>query len=137
MRKIVVATHGELAFGLKDSAKLIVGNLADDIITYSLKPGESATDFANEIKSIMDKSIDREFVILTDLYGASVFNAFTYLHELDNFYLFTGTNLGLLLSVILTNKPFTKEICKDILEESKSSMIFFEGFDIESEDNDF
>lgn len=59
--------------------------------------------FAVEVNAIIAKEPETEFIVLTDLFGASVFNAFVPLHTHCNFYLFTGMNLGLLLSIIMTN----------------------------------
>ncbi|MGG5372099.1 hypothetical protein [Enterococcus sp. AZ196] len=49
MRRIYIATHGEMSLGIKDSLKLIAGDSADDIQTYSLIPGENAIDFIQEV----------------------------------------------------------------------------------------
>ena len=38
-RKIVLASHGGLASGLYDTAKMIVGKLPFDVEIYSLQPG--------------------------------------------------------------------------------------------------
>lgn len=137
MRKIVIAGHGNIAEGLKSSASLIVGSLADSVITYALQPGGSATDFAEDVADMIANEPDSEFVVLTDLFGASVFNAFIPLYAHDNFYLFTGVNLGLLLSVMMAEYPLSKKVARDIINEVRESLLLFEGFGDESEDNDF
>lgn len=137
MRKIVLAGHGNIAEGLKSSASLIVGAMADSIITYALNPGGSATDFAEEVNTMIVKEPETEFIVLTDLFGASVFNAFVPLHTHCNFYLFTGMNLGLLLSLMMAESPFSKETAQAIITEVRESLLFFEGFGDEGEDNDF
>ena len=38
MAKIILASHGGLSKGMKDSVSMIVGDLAKDIETYSLLP---------------------------------------------------------------------------------------------------
>ena len=50
MKKIIIATHGELALGIKNALELIAGSMAKEISTYSLTPGKSATDFVGEIE---------------------------------------------------------------------------------------
>ena len=43
-RKIVLASHGGLASGLYDTAKMIVGKLPFDVEIYSLQPCGLAED---------------------------------------------------------------------------------------------
>lgn len=58
--KIILASHGGLSKGMKDSVSMIVGDLARDIETYSLLPGQNPEDFYQEVlkeaKSVKNKS---------------------------------------------------------------------------------
>ena len=49
MAKIILASHGGLSKGMKDSVSMIVGDLAKDIETYSLLPGQNPEDFYQEV----------------------------------------------------------------------------------------
>ena len=49
MAKIILASHGGLSKGMKDSVSMIVGDLARDIETYSLLPGQNPEDFYQEV----------------------------------------------------------------------------------------
>ena len=83
-RKIILASHGNLSNGLLDTAKMIIGNIPYEVETYSLVPGKLAEDYANELKIEIDANLDKEYIILTDLYGASVFTAMFALVEREN-----------------------------------------------------
>ena len=98
-RKIVLASHGGLASGLYDTAKMIVGKLPFDVEIYSLQPGGLAEDYGRKLKKEIAAHMNTEYVILTDLYGASVFTAMYLCTKLDNVRLFSGMNLNMLLSV--------------------------------------
>lgn len=49
-RKIVLASHGRLAEGLLDTAKMIIGEIAYDVEVYTLEPGKLAEEFSKELK---------------------------------------------------------------------------------------
>lgn len=102
-RKIILASHGDFAKGLLSAANLICGDLSYEIETYSLLPGMSADDFTEDIrKKIESLSEDKcEYIILTDLYGASVCNSLYQLIDIKNVKLFSGFNLGMLLMILL------------------------------------
>ena len=49
MSRVLVASHGGLSKGMKDSVSMIVGDLAQDVETYSLLPGQNPEDFYQEV----------------------------------------------------------------------------------------
>lgn len=108
-RKIVLASHGQLAKGLLDTAQMIIGEIAYEVEVYTLQPGKLAEDFAKGLKMEIMQNPQKEYVILTDLYGASVFTAMYSLVVLDHVYLFTGMNLNMLLSVCLEHPDHLDE----------------------------
>ncbi|MBP1040933.1 PTS fructose IIA subunit family protein [Vagococcus sp. BWB3-3] len=101
MKKLIIATHGELAQGFKNALELIAGSTAQEITTYSLVPGKSATDFMAEIAKEMHAQPEQQFIIMGDLYGASIVNAMLSLGHYPNGVLLSGVNLGLALQVLL------------------------------------
>ena len=64
LRKIIIASHGEFAKGLKNSITMIVGEMADEIDTFCLYPSESPMDFKEldktEIRNIYFCVISKE-----------------------------------------------------------------------------
>lgn len=134
MRRVIIAAHGHLAEGLKSSAKVIVGAAADDIYTYALLPGGDASDFVEEVKALIANHPDDDWMVLTDLFGASVFNAFCLLHEESNFHLLTGVNLALLLGVLLA-PTWDKNSLDAIISEVKTGILQFKGFAGEEEED--
>ena len=74
MREVILASHGRFAEGIEDSVTMIIGK-QENLKTFGMRPGESAVDFAEVIKKEILEKPDAEFVILTDLYGASVCTA--------------------------------------------------------------
>ena len=69
--------------------------------------------------------MNTEYVILADLYGASVFTAMYLCTKLDNVRLFSGMNLNMLLSVWLEHPaPLNETDIEQILHDAKSGIQF-------------
>ncbi|MCI5773181.1 MAG: hypothetical protein MR210_01340 [Erysipelotrichaceae bacterium] len=123
MRRLILASHGRFAEGIKDSANLIVGNLADMIETYCLLPGQLATDYANQLEKEVKAKPEDEFVIVVDIYGASVFSAMFPLTQYANVHLITGLNLAIVLSLLLSYpEKLTQESITNIIQEGQKSI---------------
>lgn len=138
MRKIVLASHGELAGGLADTAKMIVGNAAEEVQVYSLRPGETADMFAEDLSRVVLDEPDTEFIILTDLYGASVCTAMSGLVLHSNVKLFTGMNLPMLLAVCL---EYTESLCDESIAEiimsAKAGIRYIDADCLNTENDEF
>ena len=99
MREVILASHGRFVEGIEDSVTMIIGK-QENLKTFGMRPGESAADFAETIKKEILEKPDTEFVILTDLYGASVCTAMSFLSEYPNVKVFSGMNLGMVLDIL-------------------------------------
>lgn len=102
MRKVIIASHGEFSIGLKHSASMIIGDLAKDIQTYSLYPSETPVDFKEEIQKEIVEHPEQEFVFLCDIKGGSVHTTLSQLSIYPNVKVFSGTNLNLVLDIMLS-----------------------------------
>lgn len=120
MRKIILASHGEFSKGLLDSVKMIVGDLANCVSPYSLYPGQSASDFVLELEKVILEDKECEYIILSDLYGASVCTAMLRLTNLHNVNLFSGMNLNMVLELLtrFSDKLTTKDV-EELVKESR------------------
>lgn len=114
MRKIIIATHGDLSKGLKDSLMMIAGDTAQKIETYSLYPGENPIDYSKKLEKEIEQNSAIQYFIFGDLYGASVINSMLRISSYNNAFVFSGVNLILVLQVLL--HPESEEIKQDNLE---------------------
>lgn len=135
MRKIILASHGEIAKGLLHSATMIVGGLAEGIETYSLYAGQVATDFVEPLKEEVEKNQETEYVVFVDIYGASVCSAFYALAQYDNVKIFTGMSFHMLLELLTEYpNPLSKEDMERLIENARNSIRFVEMEKQEEED---
>lgn len=138
MKKIIIATHGELALGIKNALELIAGSMAKEISTYSLTPGKSATDFVAEIEKEMIDYPDQQFIVMGDMYGASVVNAMLSLVNYPNGVLLSGVNLSLALQVLLDgSEMISDESIDEMIKEAQKGIVRIQLDQIELEEEDF
>lgn len=122
MRELILASHGMFAEGAFDSANMIVGE-QEHVRTYRLRPGGSATDFAEELRKEIVQRPHTEYVILTDLYGASVCNAMLPLSAYENVTVFTGMNLCMVLELMMSDaEPLSEERIEELVETAKAGI---------------
>lgn len=123
MREIILASHGMFAEGAYDSANMIVGFAQTKVRTYRLLPGGSAADFAEELQKEIMEHPDIEYVVLTDLYGASVCNSMIPLSMYPNTKVFTGMNLCMVLEIIMSDpEPLSEERMKELVETAREGI---------------
>ena len=137
MAKIILASHGGLSKGMKDSVSMIVGDLDKDIETYSLLPGENPEDFYQEVLKEA-KECEEQILILCYIKGGSVHTALSKLAVLDNVLVFSGMNMGLVLDAVMKGLNGKLELAEanDLIEAAKDGMTVMSGMTSE-DDEDF
>lgn len=136
MAHIILASHGDLSCGMLSSVKMIVGNLADNITTYSLYPGENPQDYVDSLAREVEKSND-SYLILTDVEGGSVTNAFIQLARFHHVHVISGMNLGLVLEIAVNfmdnDKNPSIKLC---VERAREAIVYHKSFILEGKKND-
>ena len=137
MAKIILASHGGVSKGMKDSVSMIVEDLARDIETYSLLPGQNPEDFYQEVLKEA-KKCEEQILILCDIKGGSVHTALSKLAILDNVLVFSGMNMGLVLDAVMKGLNGKLELAEanDLIEAAKDGMTVMNGMTSE-DDEDF
>lgn len=103
---ILIVSHGRLAEGLLDAMQMIVGE-QDAVDFLSLSPNDSVDGLPDRITSVASKLNQGDGVlILTDLFGASPFNASGMATQTSEFPIdvITGFNLGMLIETVLSRE---------------------------------
>lgn len=118
-RKIVIASHGRFADGIYDSLKMIIGENAS-VIPFSAYIDQEV-DYGQRVFELLSNHnySEKQLIVLTDLYGGSINNEFMrYIHDYP-FFLISGLNLGLLITLVLDNREMTRDSIIDIINESQ------------------
>lgn len=133
MRKMILASHGSLAEGMKTAAVMILGESCE-MRAFGLDTYETPENIRGEVCKDLEKYQEDEFLILCDIKGGSVHNALLELCDRDNVCLVTGMNLGLVLELYLMPEDceLAKEV-KSVIEVSREGIQYFSKQTIESE----
>ena len=134
MSRVIFASHGGLSKGMKDSVSMIVGDLAKDVETYSLLPGENPEDYYQELYKQANESHE-QILVLCDIKGGSVHTALSKLAVLDNVVVFSGMNMGLALDIVLRHAHLSEEELQEIIENAREGITMMKELNkVENED---
>ena len=94
-----MATHGTFADGIKESIKLIAGEFKNlKALSCYMKEDFNLKD---EIDKILLEGKDEEIIVVTDILGGSVNNAFVErIPKNKNLFVISGLNLPLMLELL-------------------------------------
>lgn len=134
MCRVIFASHGGLSKGMKDSVTMIVGDLAKNVETYSLLPGENPEDYYQELYKQANES-NEQILVLCDIKGGSVHTALSKLAVLDNVVVFSGMNMGLALDIVLRHAHLSEEELQEIIENARDGITMMKELNqVENED---
>lgn len=123
MRKILIATHGIYAEGIKSAAEFILGP-QPDITTICAYTGDIA--LKDQLEEYFGGCTpEDEVLILTDIYGGSVNQACMEYMKRPGTHLITGINLALLLQIMtLEETACDKATLLKLVEEAKEQISY-------------
>ena len=134
MSRVIFASHGGLSKGMKDSVTMIVGDLAKNVETYSLLPGENPEDYYQELYKQANES-NEQILVLCDIKGGSVHTALSKLAVLDNVVVFSGMNMGLALDIVLKHAHLSEEELQEVIENARDEITMMKELNkVENED---
>lgn len=100
---IILASHGKMAIGIKDTVEMIAGKQSD-LYAYSAY-SDGIDSVKNIIREQILNSVEDKIFVLTDILGGSVNREITeLLQEFPQIILITGMNLPLILTLITMGK---------------------------------
>lgn len=135
MRRIVLVSHGELAQGMMSSLEMIAGKQPH--VTAMSAYMQDSPDITKTLLSMASElGKGDEMVIVTDLLGGSVNNEASQLRTIPNTFVVSGMNLGLVLSLALSDEKDTVAMIKESIEGARRQLVWMDPADIET-DEDF
>lgn len=122
MKKFVIASHGTLAKGMRQTLELFVGNDLD--ITYMSAYIEGEKDIDEQINTYVSSlSHEDQVVVFTDMYGGSVNQKFTLAAEgYPQMFIVAGFNLPVMLEIIYGADTYTRENLQQFIEKGQEAM---------------
>lgn len=123
MVQIILASHGNLAKGMKDTLNMIIGDVSMVEAFSSYRDEEVSTREA--IKIIIKENYDKKDIfILTDILGGSVnTEMMTLISKYPKIHVLSGMNLPLAISLATQADKVSESLLKEIIEESKQGIV--------------
>ena len=121
---IIVVSHGSMAEGMLDAARMIVGDM-EGIVAVSLKEEDAVENLMDRISDAIPAVDTGDGVlILVDVFGASPFNASSRLAMVrDKIEVISGVNLPMLLELAIQRSDQDLESLVHIALDVGSSSI--------------
>ena len=121
----ILASHGRLAEGLKNSLEMILGK-QESIYTMSCYL-EDDFDIDESILNMFQQTKKYEKVIvITDILGGSVHNEFVKRYHQFNFFLISGMSFPLLVELLLSREQKNNEVIQNAISNSKQTIQLFD-----------
>lgn len=120
MKQILIATHGKMASGIRYTAELIVGKMAEiTTIDAYVTPEDNVEKKFEEYFAQHEN--DRIFVF-TDLMGGSVNQKLLGYSQKENVTLITGNNLPVLMQVMMADDDVTEEEIQEFIDDAREEL---------------
>ena len=122
--KLILASHGDFAKGIKHSLEMIAG-AQESVHAFGLYEGEKVEGVVNAIDALLQDDAGEPVCILTDIFGGSVNNALLKYAMGDRVKVITGMNLALALNLVLKNvESISDEDIEAIVSESREGIVY-------------
>ena len=120
MTKLILISHGKLSEGMAYSAQMIAGE-NENLSYYGLMPGgDVEKDVIQPIRTRVQAEPDNQFLIVSDLFCGSVYNASFGLQNEPNVLIGTGMNLSLVTDLLINMEDgYTAESFAQAIEDSR------------------
>lgn len=123
MRKIILASHGELANGMKMSVEMIAGE-QDNLYAVSMCGTMGPQDVLQKVKEILAEDETCQAILITDLSGGSVNTALSELLREERCSLVSGMNIMLVLDIVMSDESSNiDEILESALRDAKKTIL--------------
>lgn len=122
MKGILLISHGKMAMGMADSAKLFFGDIIEQLDYLCLCVDDGAEEFGERVsQKVNELDCGDGVVILADLYGGTPCNqAIPYLN--DKVDVISGMNFAMLVQLLTERTCVTPEI-PALIEAGKNGII--------------
>lgn len=122
MNKILLASHGELAKGMKNTVEMITGDKGR-IYALCMTPEKDPNFILDEAQKIIDEmDQDDHLFMFSDFPGGSVNTVLTKFITNENVHLISGMNVAMLLEFVLSDVKDTNQSIVNSIEGGKRAI---------------
>lgn len=124
MRRLVLASHGKLSEGMKNSVQYIIGK-STEIFTICAYV-ETDVLLEKQIDALFEQFAETdEIIVVTDIFGGSVNNEFIRRLDTRNFWLISGMTLPLVIQLaMILEEDNIREKIEEAVESGREMLCF-------------
>jgi PTS system mannose-specific IIA component/fructoselysine and glucoselysine-specific PTS system IIA component len=124
MIQIILASHGNLAKGMKDTLEMIIGDVSMVEAFSSYRDEDLNTRQAIEV--IIKENYDKKDIfILTDILGGSVnTEIISLISQFPKIKVLSGMNLPLVISLATQSGNVSNNLLQEFIKESKQGIVY-------------
>jgi len=124
VRKFLIATHGNLATGVKSTLDIIIGQSENVFLIEAYVKENKGIE--SDLTALLKKlGKNEELIIFTDLLGGSITNQAVRFTQGRNVHIVSGFNLALLIEVLMaeTSTP-AEEVIETAVRNAKEQIVY-------------
>ncbi|MDO5408517.1 MAG: PTS fructose transporter subunit IIA [Eubacteriales bacterium] len=123
MNQIILASHGDLSAGMKDTVSMVFGDLPNLYVVATTRDEKESVGTVT--RRLLDSFQPEDQVfILTDVLGGSVNNEMmVLLRDYPEVTLICGMNLSLVLNLALAVEPLSPEAVENMIAQAREQII--------------
>ena len=123
MIQIILASHGDLAKGMKETLGMIIGDVSM-VEAFSSYRNEEVNVGEIVEKIVREKYIEADIFIFTDILGGSVnTEMMSLIKEYPKIHVISGMNLPIIISVATQANEISESLLQQIIEESQQGIV--------------
>lgn len=139
MKKYLIASHGNLASGIKSSIKVLTGKTNIETIDAYLDGSDNKNNLDKNLDKFLSSLSEKDYgIIFTDLVGGSVNReVMMKVNDRKNVFVITSVNLPTVMSVILDKEEPTEKHLQELIDESQVQISHMPKSSSQISDEDF
>lgn len=123
MVQIILASHGDLAKGMKDTLSMIIGDVSM-VDAFSSYRNEDVNVREAVEKIVKEKYSEADIFIFTDILGGSVnTEMMSLIKEYPKIHVISGMNLPIVISVATQVEEVSESLLQQIIQESQQGIV--------------
>lgn len=123
MTQIILASHGNLAKGMKDTLNMIIGDVSM-VEAFSSYRDEDVS-IREAVEAVVKEKYDEgDIFILTDILGGSVnTEMMSLIKKYPKIHVISGMNLPVVISLATQTNKISEKLLQEIIEESQHGVV--------------
>lgn len=124
--KYIIATHGKMASGIKDTVEMLAGKRED---VYALDAYTENQEFAETFEKLLEDFKGEYVYVFTDIISGSVNQAVAGFLKKYRIHLITGVNLPIIMEIVLRDEELNDQEIAGMVEEARQHLLYMNALD--------